>query len=71
MFFIVSEKNIDYQIGDSLITENGPVISAKFTAITTVQDLIALAVSFQRANGLLVEFPGVIPATFVPVLENL
>ncbi|KAE9969426.1 hypothetical protein EG328_006874 [Venturia inaequalis] len=71
MFFTVSEKNTDSQIGDSLIAENGPVISAKLTATTTVQDLMALAVSFQRANGLLVEFPGVIPATFVPVLENL
>jgi hypothetical protein len=46
MFFIVSEKNIDYQIGDSLITENGPVISAKFTVIIIVQDSIALVVSF-------------------------
>ncbi|KAF2672898.1 hypothetical protein BT63DRAFT_409968 [Microthyrium microscopicum] len=71
VFFTVSKKNTDYQIGDSLITENGPVISAKFTTTTTVQDLIALAVSFQRANNLLVEFPGVIPTTFVPVLENL
>jgi hypothetical protein len=71
MFFTVSEKNTDSQIEDSLIAENGPVISANLTGTTTIQDLMALAASFQRANGLLVEFPGVIPATFVPVLENV
>ncbi|KIV98310.1 uncharacterized protein PV09_09844 [Verruconis gallopava] len=71
MFFTVSEKNTDFQIGDNLVTENGLVISANPIATTTVQDLMTLAVSFQRANGLLVEFPGIIPATFVPVLENL
>lgn len=71
MFFTVSEKNTESQIGDSLITESGPVISAYLTAATTMQDFMALAATFQRANGLLIEFPGVIPATFMPVLQNL
>lgn len=71
MFFTVSEKNTESPIGDSLITESGPVISAYLTAATTTQDLMALAATFQRANGLLIEFPGIIPATFMPVLENL
>ncbi len=71
MFFTVSKKNTDSQNGYSLITENGPVISGNPTAATTIRDLMALAASSQRSNGLLVEFPGVIPATFVPVLENL
>ncbi|KAH8726711.1 P-loop containing nucleoside triphosphate hydrolase protein [Phaeosphaeriaceae sp. PMI808] len=71
MFFTVTKKNIDSQNEYSLITENRSVISVSPTAATTIHDLMALAASSQRSNGLLVEFPGVIPATFMPVLENL
>jgi hypothetical protein len=71
MFFTVAEKDINSQNGYSLITENGPVISGALTTPMTIHNLMALTTSFQRPNGLLVEFPGVIPATFAPVLENL
>jgi len=71
MFFTISKKDIDFQNGYSLITENGPVISRTLTALITIHNLIALAASFQRLNSLLVEFPSVIPATFALVLENL
>jgi len=71
LFFTVSETNTDSQNEYSLITENEPVISGNLTAATTIHDLMALAASFQGPNGLLVEFPGVILANFVPVLENL
>jgi hypothetical protein len=40
-------------------------------AIDQTQVALAVSLSCKKAQGLLLEFPGIIPATFVPILENL
>ena len=70
-FFTVSEKNTDPRYKFSLASENGPVISEKLASAMTTSQLKSLAVNFRKTDGLLVEFPGAILATFMPVLENL
>jgi hypothetical protein len=71
IFFTVSEKNTNLKDKFSLLSYDGPVISGKLTSTITTSQLSTLVVNFHRTDGLLVEFPGVVPATFMPVLENL
>jgi len=71
LFFTASEKSTDRGQEFSLMSENGPAICGKLIGALTTSQLHTLAANCGRMNGLLVEFPGVIPATFMPVLENL
>lgn len=70
-FFTVTEKNTDPRSKYGLVSENRAVISGKFTSAITTRQLRSLINNFRKTDGLLVEVPGIIPATFMPVLENL
>ena len=72
LFFTVSEKCIDTRISHGLtFDKNQATITAKL-ATHLEADLERLTrLSCQRQRGLLVEFPGVLLTTFVPILENL
>ena len=72
LFFTVSEKCIDTRNDHGLtIDKNQATITAKL-ATHLEADLERLTrLSCQRQRGLLVEFPGVLLTTFVPILENL
>ena len=72
LFFIVTERNThtdqNHSVSDK---EHRGTIAAKLVRHdqTTVES--AILSSCRRARGVLIEFPGVLPATFTPVLENL
>jgi AAA domain len=70
LFFTVTQRNTDPKAEYSLASERKPVISGKLTSATMCQ-LRSLITNFRKTDGLLVEVPGIIPATFMPVLENL
>ena len=72
LFFTVSEKCIDTRNDHSLTSDkNKATITAKL-ATHLETDLEAMTrLSCQKPHGLLVEFPGVLLTTFVPILENL
>jgi hypothetical protein len=70
LFFVVTSKSTDHRDKFSLVSKDGPIISGKLTSIKSSQ-LRSLIVSFGRTDGFLVEFPNIVPATFMPVLENL
>jgi hypothetical protein len=71
MFFTVSEKNLDSKSKFSLVSDDGSTISEILISKMTATQLRILAVNFQKMDSLLIKFPDVIPATFVPVLKNL
>jgi AAA domain/Zinc finger C-x8-C-x5-C-x3-H type (and similar) len=71
LFFTVTEKNTQPKAEFGLVSENLPAISAKLSSGITTRQLRSLIINFKKTNGLLVEVPGIIPATFMPVLENL
>ena len=72
LFFTVSQKCTDAN-KDFGLTSNDRLatITAKLAARnqSDLEKLIQLSTS--RTMGILVEFPGALPATFVPILENI
>jgi hypothetical protein len=72
LFLTVSEKCTDTNKEPSLTSDKyEPTITAKL-ATRLERDLEVLTgLSFEKRRGLLVEFPGVLLATFVPILENI
>lgn len=72
LFLTVSEKCTDTKKEPSLTSDKyEPTITAKL-ATRLERDLEVLTgLSFEERRGLLVEFPGVLLATFVPILENI
>lgn len=72
LFFTVSEKCIDTRKDDGL-THNQHQATIKAKLATRSQDDFEkmTGLSCQNKSGLLVEFPGVLLATFVPVLESI
>ncbi|PGG95383.1 hypothetical protein AJ79_10093, partial [Helicocarpus griseus UAMH5409] len=72
LFLTVSEKRVASKAPYSLDSDGS--ISTVVTRLATRrhEDLeFLLQLSHQRTRGALIEFPGVILATFVPILENL
>lgn len=72
LFFIVSEKCIDVTKDDGLtLHQHQATIKAKLTTRNQNDFEATTRLSCQNTSGLLVEFPGILLATFVPVLENI
>ncbi|KAF1984925.1 NFX1-type zinc finger-containing protein 1 [Aulographum hederae CBS 113979] len=72
LFFTVAERNTDARDAHSLT--NSPKTATITVKLTTQDQPVVetlLDISRRRAPGVLLEFPHVLPATFVPVLENL
>lgn len=72
LFLIISNRKTDDKRGDSLANnKHHGSIAARLANIgkSDIETLVGLSGS--KARGVLVEFPGSIPATFVPILENL
>lgn len=72
LFFTVSEKCIDTNKDDGL-THHQYLATIKAKLITRSQNdfEVMTRLSCQNTSGLLIEFPGILLATFVPVLENI
>ncbi|KAF2704119.1 P-loop containing nucleoside triphosphate hydrolase protein [Pleomassaria siparia CBS 279.74] len=72
LFFTVSEKNTNTNLDRSLTSEiHESTITVKLASHDQLGVESMVRLSCQRARGVLIEFPGVLPATFVPILENL
>ena len=72
LFFTVTESNADRKRDHSLAKEDRQcTITAKLASHDQTCVESALRLSCQKAHGVLIEFPGVLPATFIPILENL
>ncbi|KAK2592854.1 hypothetical protein QQS21_009457 [Conoideocrella luteorostrata] len=72
LFLTVTERSIDASEDKSLVKDDKQAnIIAKLTNQdqTNIESVVRL--SSNKVRGVLVEFPGVLPATFVPILENL
>lgn len=73
LLLTVTDKDAEDKIGYNL-SSNGrqATIKAKLAGANQHQDVESLiALSCQRTKGLLIELPGVMLATFVPILENI
>ncbi|KAF2730880.1 P-loop containing nucleoside triphosphate hydrolase protein [Polyplosphaeria fusca] len=72
LFFTVAEKSTDANNNYSLTSqENLAIITLKLTSHTQADIEALLSLSCQKLHGVLLEYPRVLPATFVPVLKNL
>lgn len=71
-FFTVSERNTDTRNERSLSHSNHQgTITVKLVSHDQMSVESMVRLSCQKTRGVLIEFPGVLPATFVPILENL
>ncbi|KAF1968342.1 hypothetical protein BU23DRAFT_592152 [Bimuria novae-zelandiae CBS 107.79] len=71
-FFTITNQEVDDETEKQMGRDNTrKIISVKLMTETqsTIGTLIDLC--YHKTRGLLLEFPNIIPATFVPVLENL
>jgi hypothetical protein len=72
LFFTVSERNTDMRKDRSLTNEDHQgTITVKLASHDQMGVESMVRLSCQKTRGVLIEFPGVLPATFVPILENL
>ncbi|OAL52703.1 hypothetical protein IQ07DRAFT_535610 [Pyrenochaeta sp. DS3sAY3a] len=72
LFFTVAGRSTDTRKENSLTHSNKTAtITIKLTTQTRAAVEALLDLSRQRIRGVLLEFPNVLPATFVPVLDNL
>jgi hypothetical protein len=72
LFFTVTERSTDSKKEQSLAySDKTATITIKLTAQNQQAVETLLDLSRQKIRGILLEFPNVLPATFVPVLENL
>ena len=72
LFFTVSEKCTDTRNDHGLTSDkNQATITAKLATHLETDLEVMTRLSCQKQRGLLVEFPGVLLTTFVPILENL
>lgn len=72
LFFTVNRRDTDTKHDGSLTKENHQcTITSKLVAIDEMQVASVVSLSCKKTRGFLLEFPGIIPATFVPILENL
>lgn len=72
LFLIISKRNFDDSQEDSL-TKNiyHATVRSRLASRNGADIETLLGLSSSKVQGVLVEFPGVIPNTFVPILENL
>ncbi|KAK8143852.1 hypothetical protein G3M48_006653 [Beauveria asiatica] len=72
LFLITSQKKTKNSEDENL-TKQGrrATITLRLTSHAQEDIETLMGLSSSRAQGVLVEFPGVIPATFIPVLENM
>jgi hypothetical protein len=72
LFFTVSQKSTDPKNDPNLTSDDHQsTISAKLATWNQENMDSLLRLSCQNTRGVLIEFPGVLLATFVPILENL
>jgi hypothetical protein len=72
LFLKVSERCTDTKRDRSLVKDNNQAtIVAQLTTDDIIDTKLLISLSYQKTRGVLVEFPSIIPATFVPILENL
>ena len=72
LFLIVTQRNTHTSTNHNLSDkEHRGTIAAKLVRHDQTTLESAIRSSCQKARGTLIEFPGVVPATFTPVLENL
>jgi len=72
LFFTVTEKNTDASKDHGLSNqEHRGTITAKLASENQGNVESAVRLGYQKAKGLLIEFPGILPSTFIPILENL
>ena len=68
---IVSDKSTDGPPEHNLLSANSPNFKAKLAMQAPLDIGNALRMYTEKSEGALVELPGLLPATFSPVLENL
>jgi len=72
LFFTVSEKRTDPKTDYSLSShERSSTIVTKLATRNQVDIELMTQLSCRNVQGALIEFPGILPVTFMPVLENL
>jgi hypothetical protein len=72
LFFVVSERITDNRNDYSLTSNDRQATITAKLASWNQQDLdLMIRLSSENTRGALIEFPGIILATFVPILENL
>jgi hypothetical protein len=72
MFFTVAERSTDTRKENNLThSDRVATITIKLTTQTREAVEALLDLSRRRIHGVLLEFPNILPATFVPVLDNL
>lgn len=72
LFFTVSDKNTDTGKDHGLTKgEHQGTITAKLASHDEANVQCAVGLSYRKVRGALVEYPGILPATFIPILENL
>ncbi|KIW22051.1 uncharacterized protein PV07_12556 [Cladophialophora immunda] len=72
LFFTVTRKHTDTGKGHHLaMKDHQGTITAKLASHDQRDVESALRLSCYKARGRLIEFPGILPATFTPILENL
>jgi hypothetical protein len=72
LFFTVSEKRTDPKMDYSLSShERFSTIVTKLATRNQSDMELMTQLSCRNVQGALIEFPGILPATFMPVLENL
>ncbi|KAL2151055.1 hypothetical protein VTH82DRAFT_6153 [Thermothelomyces myriococcoides] len=76
LMFVVTEKNTEERkegkIGSTLVSGRcRPAVKVKLASETRENLAMLNRMYADREEGLLVELPGLIPDTFVPILENL
>lgn len=72
LFFTVSEKSIATLNDHGLASDkNQATITAKLATHLETDLELMTRLSCQKQRGLLLEFPGVLLTTFIPILENL
>lgn len=67
----VSNKSLEGPSEHNLLSVHSPVFKAKLAMDNPAEVASALHMYAEKTKGVLVELPGLIPATFSPVLENL
>ncbi|KLU92338.1 hypothetical protein MAPG_11284 [Magnaporthiopsis poae ATCC 64411] len=72
LLLIVSDKSTDTSQGNNLISEPyRGTISTKLATLDREDLELLTRIYHHRINGILIDLPDLIPATFKPVLENL
>lgn len=72
LFFTVAERSTDTNKDHSLTKrEDQGTITLKLASHDQTSVECAVQLSCRKTRGVLIEFPGILPATFTPILENL